>query len=181
MVCPKCMKDNLHGASFCEHCGASLAGIAHDEWKQDEQGAVSDTEIVEKVEELKQNLRESLKLDPEDMKEHLRELKKNLNLGRGDLKSRLSRLGEDMKTGGIEEALKSNEKPLRNSVIAFIAWAVLKLTTPYHRRIISFLLTPLGLLALVAVSVAYGFFDKEVISKIREMKHSKEPGRSERP
>jgi hypothetical protein len=152
----------------------SLAEIAHDEWKLDEEEAVSDGEIKERVEELKQNLKDSLRLDPEDMKEHLREMKKNLNLGKGNLKSRLSRLGEHMKTGGLDEAVKNNEKPLKNSLIAFIAWAVLRLTTPYHRRIISFLLGPLGLLAMLAVSIAYGFFDREVLTKMKEMKSLKE-------
>jgi hypothetical protein len=179
MVCPSCRKDNLHGASFCEHCGVPLNEIAHDEWKQDDVTKDNNDEIKERVDILQQNLKDALKLEPEEMKGHLDYLKKNLKLGKGDIKTRLHRFSEKMKIENLEEAVRSNEKPLKNSLITFIAWAILRLTTPFHRRIYVFLLTPLGLLTLVAISIAYGFFDKEILCKMQEMKEGIEKKRSD--
>jgi hypothetical protein len=175
MICPNCNYDNLPGASRCEKCGASLDEIfyhsyqpAASEDQQEEER--TDEEIRERVSEITTSLKDSLALSPEEVNEHLTQLKKNLRLGKGDLKARLERFREGLKGKGADVFRHPDRVTLKNVVITFAAWAILRFTTPFHRRIVKFLLSPLGLLALLAIAIVYSLFEKEIIFKVKEMK-----------
>jgi hypothetical protein len=163
MECRKCKLDNLSGSTFCEGCGASLTETPSDEAEHEE-------ELSQKIDEMKDHIKEKLTLNPEDIKAHLDQVRRNLKLGKGSIKTRLSRLGKDLKLENVEDLMKGQEKPLKNMVISFIAWAILRFTTPFHRRIVTFLMSPLGLLVLLIVAFAYGTFEKEIAARVEEMK-----------
>jgi hypothetical protein len=164
MVCRKCKLDNLSGSTFCEGCGASLS-----------EAPVEETaELVQKLDEMKEHIKQRLTLDPAQIKAHLEEVKKNLKLGRGNLKTRFSKLSKDLKLENMEKLMKGQEKPLKNMVVSFIAWAILRFTTPFHRRIVTFLMSPLGLLVLLIIAFAYGTFEKEIQIRLEEMKRGEQ-------
>jgi len=175
MICPNCNYDNLPGASRCDNCGASLEEILYQSYQsaasEDQQAEErADEEIQERVSEITTSLKDSLALSPEEVNEHLTQLRKNLRLGKGDLKARLTRFKEGLKGKGADMFRHPDRVTLKNVVITFVAWAILRFTTPFHRRIVRFLLSPLGLLALLAIAIVYSLFEKEIIFKVKEMK-----------
>ncbi|MGV8121355.1 MAG: TFIIB-type zinc ribbon-containing protein [Candidatus Xenobiia bacterium LiM19] len=171
MICPNCNYDNLHGSSRCEQCGAMLDEIIYEASQfpamQDDK---AENEIVDRVSEITSSLKDSLSLTPEEVNVHLTQLKKNLKLGQGDLRNRLTRFKESLKGRGADIFRHPDRVTLKNVVISFIAWAILRFTTPFHRRIVKFLLSPLGLLALLVIAIVYSLFEREIIFKMKEMK-----------
>lgn len=167
MICPRCKLDNLAGATFCESCGASLT-----ETIPLQESPNLQAELEEKIDEMKTHLQDALKLDPDKMKEHLNQLRENLKLGKGSFKERLAKFRKNFKMRSLEDIIKENEKSFKNMFISFIAWAILKFSTPYHRRIVVFLLSPYGLLVLLTIGYIYGAFQKEINLKVKEMKGS---------
>ncbi len=171
MICPNCNFDNLCGSSRCEKCGALLDEISYEASQTDTQMEnQAESRIEEKIGEVTTSLKDSLSLTPEEVNIHLTQLKKNLKLGKGDLKKRLTRFKESLKGTGADIFRHPDRITLKNVVITFIAWAILRFTTPFHRRIVKFLLSPLGLLALLVIAIVYSVFEREILLKVKEMK-----------
>jgi len=171
MICHNCNHDNLRGSSRCEQCGATLDETTYETSQFDAvEEDNAEEEIVERVSEITSSLKDSLSLTPEEVNAHVSQLRKNLRLGKGDLRNRLLRFNESLKGRGADIFRNPDRVTIKNIVISFIAWAILKFSTPFHRRIVKFLISPLGLLALLVIAVVYSLFEREIIFKIKEMK-----------
>ncbi|MDQ7823550.1 MAG: hypothetical protein RDV48_12195 [Candidatus Eremiobacteraeota bacterium] len=165
MVCYKCKLDNLPGQTYCEACGTNLSEPP----PAAEAPAAPAAENSHHFEEIKTQLRETFKVDSEEVKKHLQDLRKNLKLGKADIASWYRKLLADIREGRIKVIPKNKARFAINEGGNIVTWIVFRMMPPSPSRIVEFFKSYWGLATMLSLGYFQSLKEDETERQYEEL------------